>query len=61
MGFLKIFMGVKFVNHRPMCKLLFRSVIGHCLVMGCFTLSYHYFNIMSLKMRPRFSSNVNAP
>jgi hypothetical protein len=56
MGFLKTFMGVKFGDHRPMFKLLSQLVTSHRLVMGCSTLSYHYFNILSPKMPPRFSS-----
>ncbi len=34
-GFFKTIMGVKFVDHRHMLKLLARLVTGQCLMIGC--------------------------
>jgi len=35
MGFLKTIIGVKFVDHRHMLKLLARSITSQCSVIGC--------------------------
>jgi hypothetical protein len=48
MRFLKTFMGVKFVDHRLMLKLLPRSVTGQCSMMGCFTLNASFLSKMVL-------------
>jgi hypothetical protein len=48
MRFLKTFMGVQFVDHRLMLKLLPRSVTGQCSMMGCFTLHASFLSKMVL-------------
>jgi len=47
MGFKKIFMGVKFVDHRPMFKLLPRFVIGQCSMISYSTLLICFVKIFS--------------
>jgi hypothetical protein len=51
-------MGVKFVDHRPMLKLLARLVIGHCLVMGYSILLTRFVKIFSQVSRNIGSTNV---
>jgi hypothetical protein len=48
MGFLKTFMGVKFVDHRLMLKPLPQSVTGQCSMMGCSTLHGSWLSKMVL-------------
>jgi hypothetical protein len=58
MGFYKTFMNVKFVNHRPMLKLLPQLVTSHCSVMACSTLLTCFVKIFSQVSRNIGSTNV---
>ncbi len=51
-------MGVKFVNHRPMLKLLPQLVTGQCSMMGCSTLLTCFVKIFFQVSRNIGSTNV---